>query len=98
MDPHFLKGDFGAVSAKFLDQTLDKKLMSHLKVRGVAKPCVAMVYLCGCGYVVEVDGVPVCVGGRLLRVSMSVRRISIKLGRSEIGTLESNGPLLVLPR
>ncbi|KAL5476193.1 hypothetical protein EMCRGX_G026108 [Ephydatia muelleri] len=27
-----LLGDFGAVSSKFLDQTLDKKLMSHLKV------------------------------------------------------------------
>ena len=33
MVPRFLKGDFGAVSSKFLDQTLDKKLMSHLKVR-----------------------------------------------------------------
>ena len=27
-----LLGDFHAASSKFLDQTLDKKLMSHLKV------------------------------------------------------------------
>ena len=27
-----LLGDFKSVSSKFLDQTLDKKLMSHLKV------------------------------------------------------------------